>query len=479
LGHILQTSLGRINNDSPEGRARNRRATITVLATRRKQIWLYRHLQINDNLGLQSAGLGFRVFYVFYFQGLSMLTRKIGSLFVFVLLFACVIPAQAESASPPDSPVQLGVIREAQIRIWENRDAVKEGVLSSGAADARIARIVDRLNANLSTKLTEATLMEVDTHSALPSLSQAERRESFFEGVNFLRLGLIAVFTILTMMLIGKYMAWLIRWLDKLPKETGEIGACTIGFGLLAAQAEGFMAVNQFWAFFGCLLIGGGLGLSTVIHKHYFETTPRSMKLFAQYVIPVVMLVAFGAATLITGSNWMGGFAAMTLMALLGFAGEVIPFGYVIGFRDKDALARATSAALILMALFMGLHAAHISNSAIRAFEPGALVVGGFVGYLGLLIAGSNWYRRRQSWMVMQIIVLVFCFAGVLGGSVLGLKSIQIMAGVFLSLWTIEKMVEIPGNGFVPWVLKLMAASGTLYLLVTYGAPWYAGYLIA
>jgi hypothetical protein len=238
------------------------------------------------------------------------------------------------------------------------------------------------------------------------------------------------------------------------------------------------MVANQFWCFFGCLLIGGGLGLSLVIHRRYFWETPRAKKIFSQYVSPAVMLVVFGAATLISGSNWMGGFAALSLIVLLGFAGEVIPFCYVIGFRDNDTLARETSAALVMTAIFMGLHAAHISNPTVRVFEPGALVVGGFVGYFGLLIAGSDWYRRRQRWMVMQVIVLAFCFAGVIGGSVLGLGSIQIMAGVFLSLWTIEKMVEIPGNGFVAWVLKMMAASGSLYLIVTYGAPLYARYLI-
>ena len=174
----------------------------------------------------------------------------------------------------------------------------------------------------------------------------------------------------------------------------------------------------------------------------------------------------------------MGALAALSLLSLLGFAGEVIPFGYAVGFKDRDALARATSAGFIITVIFMGLHAGNITNSIIRAFEPGSLVVGGFVGYLGLLIAGSNRYKRRQSWLVMQTIVLIICFAGVVGGSILGLKSIQIIAGIFLALWTVEKMVEIPGDGFVPWVLKLMAASSALYLIVTYGAPLYSQYLI-
>jgi hypothetical protein len=157
------------------------------------------------------------------------------------------------------------------------------------------------------------------------------------------------------------------------------------------------------------------------------------------------MLATFSIATLITKSCWLGAFAALSLMTLLGFTGAVIPMGYAIGFRDKDALARATSAGLAVMALFMALHAGNISNPAVRAFVPGSLIVGGIVGYLGLLIAASLRYRMRQNWLIMQGIVLVVCFAGVIGASLLGLGSIRIIAGVILTLWTIEKMVEVPG----------------------------------
>lgn len=404
-----------------------------------------------------------------------MFTRKLWLILFFVTWSACVSITYAEVLPPGYTPAQLGAIREAQIRVSENRMAVKDGDATQVSADARITRIMARLQTNLPASLTEASLMEIDIPNVMPRMTNVERKQSFFAGVDFLRLGLIAVFTILTLLLIGKH---LIMVLVTFPKELWEIGAYGSGLCILVAQGAGFMAINQFWTFFGCLLIGGGLGLTVAIHRDYFEEKPYFIKMFVQYVCPVVMLVAFSAATLITGSAWMGAFAALSLMALLGFAGEVIPFGYAVGFRDNDALARGTSAGIIITVLFMGLHAANITTPIIRAFDSGSLVVGGFVGYLGLLIAASDRYKSRQNWIVMQAIVLSICFAGVIAGSILGLKSIQIMAGVFLALWTIEKMVEIPGDGFVPWVLKLMAASGALYLIVTFGAPFYAQHLI-
>lgn len=381
----------------------------------------------------------------------------------------------AEVAASVYTPAQLGAIREAQIRVSENRDAQTKGDLTRDAAEARIGRIMDRLNADLPTSLTEKALAELSIQNVLPRMVTAERTQSFFAGINFLRLGLIAVFSILTLLLIGKH---LLKVLIEIPKGFWVFLVYSIGIGILAAQAMGTMAVNQFWAFFGCLMIGGGLGLTVVIRADYYDEHPRALEWYAQYVCPTVLLAAFGAATLITGSQWMGAFAALSLMALLGFAAQVVPFGYVVGFRGNDELARATSSGLLIMALFMSLHAANISNPVIRVFEPGGLIVSGFVGYLGLLIAASKQYQRRQRWIVMQAIVLAVCFFGVIAGSLIGLKSIQIIAGVFLTLWTIEKLVEIPGEGFVPWVLKLMAASGVLYLIVTYGAPLYARYLI-
>ena len=174
----------------------------------------------------------------------------------FAIWFSCVSHTYAEGLSPAFSPAQLGAIREAQIRVSENRDAVKDGNFTYTAADARVARIMARLNVGLPTSLNEATLMGINIPNVMPRMTIAERKESFFAGVNFLRLGLIAVFTILTMLLIGKHVLKVLR---NFPKELWEISAYTGGIALLVAQGAGFMAINQFWAFFGCLLIGGVL----------------------------------------------------------------------------------------------------------------------------------------------------------------------------------------------------------------------------
>lgn len=406
-----------------------------------------------------------------------MPTRNLWCLLLVLFITAFMSPAHAEDVAQSGySETQLGLIREAQIKVAENRAAAAEGDATQAGADARIKKILNGLNASLPGALTENSLMQITTPTIAPKQSSFERKQGFFEGASYLRLLLISVFSILSFLLIGKYV---LQILTHFPKELWEVAAYGSGIYLLVAQGTGIMSTSQLWAFFGCLLIGGGLAISALIHfDDKSSNNNGTKKFYLQYVCPTVMLIAFAAATLITTSSWMGAFAALALMALLGFMADIIPFGYVIGFKDETALARATSAGLIIVAAFMALHVLNLSPPHVMAFETGALVVGGFVGYLGLLIVGTHWYPNRQNWLLMQVIVLILCFAGVISASIFGLKSIQIIAGVFLGLWTIEKMLEIPGVGFVPWLLKGMAASGALYLIVTYGTPLYAHHFI-
>ncbi len=54
-------------------------------------------------------------------------------------------------------------------------------------------------------------------------------------------------------------------------KELWKVAAYGTGIGLLVAQGTGSMALSRFWAFAGCLAIGGGLGLTYAIHEDFFK----------------------------------------------------------------------------------------------------------------------------------------------------------------------------------------------------------------
>lgn len=418
-----------------------------------------------------------------YLRGIAVFIHVPLIVLFFVLLWPCAGFCLAEGRGELYAPEQIDSLIQAQIRISEIRDAAKDGNIAAGAAEARVARILSRLNKGLPEPVTEASLMKISPSDVTAMKTSAERTKSFFESIDFLRLGLIAVFTILGILLIGKHLIFV---LSALPRETWETALYLCCIAILGSQGAGIVSANQFSALAACLLVGGGLGLTYLTHREFFENYENESaskfdlgKFYAQYICPAVMMTVFGVAALITGSSWLGAAAVLSLMTLLGFAGEVLPMGYAVGFRNNDALSRATSAGLAVMTFFMCLHAVSSVNPLVHVFESGGLIVGGFVGYLGLLIASSTRYQKRTAWVPMQAIALVVCFIGVIGGALAGVPSVQIIAGIFLTLWTVEKMVEIPCRGFVPWVLKLMATSGALYLIVTYGAPLYARYLVS
>ena len=172
-----------------------------------------------------------------------MIVRATWLMAVVVILFAWVGLSSGEAGPPAYTPAQLGAIRETQIRVSENRHALRDGDISRSAAEARIARNMARLNAGLPCKLTETTLMAIDIPDVMPGMTRSERKAGFFAGISFLRLGLIAVFTALTMLLIGKHM---LKVLGNFSKELWEIGTYLSGIGVLVAQAVGYLAINQF-----------------------------------------------------------------------------------------------------------------------------------------------------------------------------------------------------------------------------------------
>lgn len=216
-------------------------------------------------------------------------------------------------------------------------------------------------------------------------------------------------------------------------------------------------------------------------HSEEFKTEINRSRIFLHYVAPSVMMVAFAAGALLTASAWLGALTALSLFVLLGFVGEVIPFGYAVGFRDDNALGRATAAGFLLVTLYTILRLIDVAPSHLMIFETGSLVIGSIIGYLGLLIASIRWYpaKHRRHWCWMQAISIVACFAGVFFGSLIGAASLQIIAGVFLGLLVIEKMVEIPvEDKLVPWLVKGIILCILVYVIVHYGAPFYAAHFI-
>lgn len=426
--------------------------------------------------------------------------RKLPWILVLMLAVFGLCPSAFADTSPAKggyTDTELALIRAAQIEAAHSRNTQNDDIVTRTTANAMVEKTLAHLNGKLAVPLTEATLMAVDANKATPRLSANEKRESFMSGMDYLKFASLICIGILFLIVIGYYFGRsILKALAKIPGEAWEVTAALIGIGLFTLQGMHVINPSMFWSVVASIFIAASLLIATLVHKEWLETEmPREkteedfysrrknqprLRIYLQCFVPIVMMISFAIGALLTASPWLGAAAVLALFALLGFVGEVLPFGYAVGFRSKNALARGTVVGILIVAILTGLRLFDVAPSYLGIFETGGLVIGSLISYLGLLIVTNSWYdtKDRPSWLLTNLLALAYCLAGVFVGSLLGLKSVQIIAGVFLALGIIEKMLEIPGKSVGAWAFKGMLGFGLVYAIVHYGAPFYAARFI-
>ena len=79
-----------------------------------------------------------------------------------------------------------------------------------------------------------------------------------------------------------------------------------------------------------------------------------------------------------------------------------------------------------------------VTNLGIKVFEEGALFLGSFVGYLGLLISSSSkWYGRNNPgrYLFAQIVTFIAGGLAIFIGATFGIGELLKIGGTFFVLW--------------------------------------------
>jgi hypothetical protein len=176
------------------------------------------------------------------------------------------------------------------------------------------------------------------------------------------------------------------------------------------------------------------------------------------------------ALAIVTHNGMVGFLAVAAFLSALGFSVVVMPLCYVIGFEDKAAVPRATVAAFLILAAYVVMHLLGMRAPWADVFESGALFLGSFVGYLGLLILSSRWYAQKGAahWIGLQILTITLGLLAIYLGSMLGLESLQKIGGTFLVLWAIEKPFEIKAGSMRVYAAIGMMLSVALFVFCSY-----------
>lgn len=368
---------------------------------------------------------------------------------LFVLIGATVLLATVQT-----EPLSEAVIKEL-IPIRNSVSVIQDATANKFISPDQAAPAINHYLA-LARKIAgrPITLQELMAVNDAPlKLTAAQKFVGFITFVNIIWVIAIALGVGCFIYLFGDLVKHLVEILVGIPAWFYEL--VFYGFSTSLVFYADYLrpGVGHYVALTGCLLFAGALGFT--FHRHRIESGTSYF---------LILTLAFGTVALVYTSPMIGFVTIGALMATLGFFAEVIPFGYVVGFRDDDALGRGTSAALIVLALFVTVKIMLTNSRLTEVFQPGALWLGSFVGFLGLLIASSRWYdRRRFHYVAMQIVTVIAGMAALFIGSVFQIPELQRIGGTFFVLYLTEKPAEIPMESARGYAILGLIISAAIY----------------
>lgn len=372
-------------------------------------------------------------------------------LFLSASAFATDKPAKPAPAYSADITTQL---MRLQVKLATVHEMVEKGEITDAQAKSTTTRLLEEARSTAGNKITleqiHALKGSIQTeHQQLTWLQKAAGLVTF---VNIMWMLAILLGVICFIVLFGSF-------LRHIPPEFYEFIGYGVAVALIYWGTTLDAGVAEYVTFTGTLLFVGLIVVTVKIHQMEIHES----------VYFGVMTAVLGVSAVLTQNSITGFVTSITLMAALGFSVIVIPGGYATGFREESALSRATSAGFMLLFFYVGMTILGLQSTRFfDLFRDGALWMGSFVGYLGLLIASTRWYNNRQNYVVMQVITIAAGIAALFLGSVFDISELQKIGGTFFVLYLVEKFSEIPARSIEGYAAVGLTVAGVLW-----GVSWF------
>ncbi|HSD12782.1 MAG TPA: hypothetical protein VLC10_04450 [Patescibacteria group bacterium] len=381
---------------------------------------------------------------------------------VFALLCALMLAllAGTASAQQPDVAARLADARHGVIALQQTADA---GIITRTQAEEGTRRYLAQAAEAAGHPVTLDQLMAAPDPSGAASpaqLTALQRFAGLITFVNILWVIGIALGVICFAFLFGSYVVELVKLLVNVPLAFYEVVFYAGSLGLAIWGRSLSPGVAPYVGLTGCLLFGAAVMFTAKAHK--------SLNLGGA-LVSATMCLAWSIAALSYGSSLLGFIAVAALMSAFGFSVLVMPLAYCIGFKDEASIGRATAAAFSILTAYVIVRALGADPSILRVFEGGALFLGSFVGYLGLLITSSRWYDgKSRNYVLFQFGTIAAGVAALFVGSYFGISELQKIGGTFFVLYLLEKIIEIPAKS-----ARGYAAVGLVASLAIFGFCMY------
>lgn len=332
----------------------------------------------------------------------------------------------------------------------------------------------------------EVTLQQIQT-----LVSNAEKTEGLGVFWNILIVAAGALFLIAFLGLIVYYLEDLLAQVPPIVYEF--LAYLAMLFTALSGYLFnpfhiGIVRVEPLWfAVPGALALAGCLYLTYQLH--FGSDTPRHKRVYMGPGLIDFPTVMFGLCTAgwaamaifynqifpAAGIPHVLAFASViALQACLGFSVITWPGCVAMGWKNDAQVPRSVLASLIILAGYVAKKLLGGLETQAWLFEPGAIFMGAFVYYLGLLVMSNKWYcssgsshdsRNRARWIGMQVVTITSGILALYFGSVYHMGALLGVGGTFFALYLLEKYYEIPWKG-VGWLWSLLGAAVLLYFIV-------------
>lgn len=243
--------------------------------------------------------------------------------------------------------------------------------------------------------------------AACPDMTTLQRWAGYLSWVGFLQIlgiGLGAAGIIFVFYGVIKQIAHAMRYAI----ET----FAYIASALLIASGHIYSVPGEFllWPVMtGCITFAASVFYTLWLHKIKGDD-PRTLY--------TLFMVVWGAVAIFYGQSAIGFLAVLAFIGILGFSIGIGPLSYAFGYERKAQIPGGTMAALMLLSAYV---LAHLfwkdAPMFVRVFMPGALWLGSFVAFIGILILSSSFYDDDDGrfWVMQLVAWVVYGAFGMLG----------------------------------------------------------------
>jgi hypothetical protein len=375
------------------------------------------------------------------------------------------------------SEAQIQALIEIKYSLATVDDLPARGILSASAAEGEREYYLSKASHILGTPVERVQLLRLldrlDRSQPAEDLGIQQRFKGFLTFVN--------IIWVLSSILLVIALAWLTKLyllpiLKRIPAVVYERLVYIVCWVFIIGAYRFAKGIDQFIALPGCLGLVGAMTFSHTLHKDRLEKFFKRNRLDPFTVNSFILFLIWMVVAIIYQSSLIAFIAVIALEAFLGFSVVVLPLCVAIGFTEKSIIPRAMAASFLLLVFYVLLRMTGIELPYFGIFSAGALFMGPFVYFIGLLIVSSKLYKHANAhhYLGLQILTIVSGLLALFIGSVWQISQLQGIGGTLFFLYLLEKYFELPWQK-KGWAWATLGLAVILYLgsLVTRQYPHY------